>query len=165
MTSTPDLSTPRPPRAEHTRADGARAVWEPIRRRPEVSARASRDRQRRRGLIQGGVGLGAAAAFAFFDRPVMAAVAGALSLVLILAATLRPAGLQRCLQASAERVGIILAVVLLTPVYVFFFVPFGLLFRSGHRDRLERRFEPRATSYWRERKPKEPGAAPFERQF
>ena len=44
--------------------------------------------------------------------------------------------------------GIALAWLLLVPIFYLAFLPFGLLLRRGRRDRLRRRLDPDAVSYW-----------------
>jgi hypothetical protein len=54
-------------------------------------------------------------------------------------------------------------VVLLVPLFVLFFLPFGLLARRGRRDRLGRFFDPDAPTYWKRREPAAPTLADYER--
>ena len=61
------------------------------------------------------------------------------------------ATIERGIDALARRTGIALGWVLLVPVFYLFFLPFGLVMRRGRRDRMQRRFETEAISYWESR--------------
>jgi hypothetical protein len=72
--------------------------------------------------------------------------------VLLFSSLLSPAGVYRALEsglgAIASRMGRAIMWVSLASIFYFFFTPFGLLFRRGRRDRLARRFDPTAETYW-----------------
>jgi hypothetical protein len=72
--------------------------------------------------------------------------------ILLLAALASPRGLYPVLDGMARaigrRIGRALTWMLLVPLFYLFFMPFGLLFRRGKRDRLKRYFDREATSYW-----------------
>lgn len=72
--------------------------------------------------------------------------------VVLLAALVSPLGLYTVLdkasQAIGSRIGRALTWLLLVPLFYLFFVPFGLLFRRGRRDRLKRYFDPETPTYW-----------------
>jgi hypothetical protein len=51
-------------------------------------------------------------------------------------------------RAIGRRIGRALTWLLLVPLFYLFFLPFGLLFRRGRRDRLKRYFDREATTYW-----------------
>lgn len=58
-------------------------------------------------------------------------------------------------------IGWVVSHVVLAVVYYLVITPIGLVRRAGGRDPLERRFDPQATTYWRER----PAPPPKERYF
>jgi len=119
-------------------------------------------------LFRGAAGILVGGAFFLFHRPVPGIIAASLGLIILIAALCAPRGLQRFFERSAETVGTVLAVVVLTPVYLLLFVPFGLLFRSGRRDRLQRSADQEAPTYWRQRATGEStksAGSSFDRQF
>lgn len=61
-------------------------------------------------------------------------------------------------------IGWVISHVVLAAVYYLVITPIGLVRRSGGRDPLELRFDPQATTYWRERPPPPPKERYF-RQF
>jgi hypothetical protein len=73
--------------------------------------------------------------------------------------------IQRAVGLLATAVGVGMTWLLLTPLYYLFFFPFGILFRRGRRDRLERWFEPHSPTYWKRRRIESLSAADYERQF
>ena len=122
-------------------------------------------RLQRRGLLQGLAGVVVATVFLALDRPTMAGIAGAVGLVVMGAAAVAPAALQSFLRRLERIVGTGFAFLLLAPVFYLVMLPFGLLFRSGRRNRLAPRPDPEAASYWQPRPERPSGVAPFERQF
>jgi hypothetical protein len=151
------------------RPQAAAAVWDWRGERPPGQAAPTAWHLRREGLIRAlaGAALGAAA-FLFWHRTPAYVVWAVSALTLFLALT-SPAGayaaLGRGLAAFGRLVGRVLAVVLLTPVFLLFFLPFRLLLRSGRRDRLERFFDREAPTYWKRRQDPERTRAFYERQF
>lgn len=133
------------------RPEAAAAIWRWRQREIERAREASR--ARRGGLIQALVGAVVGGAFAFFGAHHVAVVAVTISAVVALLALLSPLGAFRRLdslaRAGGRLVGVVLAWLLLFPVFVLFFVPFGLLLRRGDRDRLSRRLERSSPSYWK----------------
>lgn len=133
-------------------------------------ARAARRRQlRREGAIRALAGGAIGGALFYFGAPLLARVAWAGSALVLLAALVSPEGLYAAIGRGLARVGQgigrLLAVLLLTPVYFLFFVPFGRLLRTGRRDRLERWFDPAAATYWRRRGDAPRTASSYERAF
>jgi hypothetical protein len=154
---------PRPGRPE-----AAAAIW----RWREVGGEGDRGeaaRQRRRGVIQALVGAVAGVAVFFFWRREAAFVVWAVSAVTLALALASPLGayaaLGRGLARFSHWVGRALAWVLFVPVFFLFFTLFGRLLRSGRRDRLERWFDRRAPSYWKQRPDGERTLADYRRQF
>jgi len=87
----------------------------------------------------------------------IATAAFTLAGVILLASLLSPAGLyaaiQRFFDASGRVIGRAMSWVVMVPIFYLFFLPFGILFRRGRRDRLHRRFEKGAPSYWEPHRP------------
>ena len=50
-------------------------------------------------------------------------------------------------------IGLIMSEVVLLTIYVFIFAPYGWVMRMAGRDRMRRKFEPTAVSYWESRPP------------
>ena len=130
--------------------EAAAVAWERVDAVPAVD---SPGRARVRGAVQAGVGfaIGGLLYLVFGLRTlpyVMFAAAG----VILLSSLLSPGGLYRALElglgAVAARLGRAIMWVSLASIFYLFFTPFGLLFRRGRRDRLDRRFEPDKESYW-----------------
>ena len=63
------------------------------------------------------------------------------------------------------QVGRLLGMVLLVPLFYGFFMVYGLLFRGGRRDKLERYFDKDVESYWKIRNDKKRDLRFYERQF
>jgi hypothetical protein len=134
------------------RPEAAAAIWN----RSDPGADRKRARSLRRGaIVRGFVAACVGGALYWFSRPIAAyAVWGVASISLFLA-IVSPLGiyaaLERAIQTLSEWVGTALAWILLAPVFFLFFLPFGLLFRRGARDRMKRRFEPDVETYWKKR--------------
>jgi len=153
----------------------AAAVW-PWRAASSASAadvqrgqRARRNALRREGTIRALAGAAVGAVLFALGAVALARVAGIVSGLVLLAALASPGGLYaaigRALAVVGQGVGRLLAIVFLTPVFFLFFLPFGKLLRSGHRDRLERFFDRRAPSYWHRRGDAARTKASFEKAF
>lgn len=110
---------------------------------------------RREGALRAAIGAAVGGALYLVGAAILARVAWAASGFVLLASLASPDGLYaaigRALALFGHLVGRLLAVVFLTPVFLLFFVPFGLLLRRGRRDRLERWFDPAAATYWHRR--------------
>ena len=81
----------------------------------------------------------------------MAMVVLATALFLSSLAVVWPAAfifLESILRALGTKVGEAVTWLCLAPVFYLFFLPFGLLFRRGRRDAMQRLLEPNATTYW-----------------
>jgi len=109
------------------------------------------------------------ALFFGFDAVRLAAVAWGLAGVVLLAALLSPSGMYaaigRALALLGHGIGRALAVLLLTPVFFLFFLPFGRLLRRGRRDRLERGKERSLPSYWHRRDDRPRTKSSYEKAF
>jgi hypothetical protein len=128
----------------------------PIDREPSERERASK--LRRAGVLRGLVALCAAGMLFFFGRWLASSVAVAVGALTLVLATTSPTkayvALMRSVERIGERIGMLLAWLLLTPVFFLFFVPFGLLTRRGRGDRMGRRFDRAAETYWTTRSEK-----------
>lgn len=149
----------------------AAAVAWPWREAVDASLqRAARRRTlRREGVIRALVGGAVGVALFYFGAPLLARVAWAVAAVVLLAALVSPDGLYaaigRGLALLGHGVGRLLAILLLTPVFFLFFLPFGKLLRAGRRDRLERWFDPATPSYWHRRDDAPRTKASYEKAF
>jgi hypothetical protein len=150
------------------RPEAGAAIWD-----WQARSQASDSEERRRaplhGALQAAVG-GAIGALIYllWSRTLGAVVwtIAALTLATALSSPLRAyAAIRRAVGLLATAVGVGMGWLLLTPLYFLFFVPFGLLFRSGRRDRLERWFDPHSPTYWKRRRVETLSASDYERQF
>jgi hypothetical protein len=135
------------------RAEAAAEIWDWRRARDvrgDLAAKARRSRLR--GAVQALVATSAGAILLFFSLRLPAyvafALAGVLGLSAIVASRSLHAAIEHGLGALGRGTGTLLGWVLLVPVFYLFFAPFGRLLRRGRRDRLQRRFDPDAASYW-----------------
>lgn len=136
------------------RPEAAAAIWRwKGAAAPAASLKAAA--LRREGVIRALVGAVVGGVLFALGLHRLAYVAWGISTLILLAALVSPAGayaaIGRGLQAFGRLVGRVLAVLLLTPVFFLFFLPFGRLLRGGRRDRLERWFDRAAPTYWRRR--------------
>lgn len=145
------------------RPEAAAVVWDWASAPDDASARAAK--ARRAGLLRAVVAGVAGGAFFYFDRVVMAGVAwgvGGLTLVLAMTSPLGAyAALDRAVARLGQGIGGVLTWLLLAPVYLLFFMPFGLLFKRGARDPMKRALSPDAETYWEPR----PEARPLDRPY
>lgn len=141
-------------------ADGhaAASVWRWRDASPELALAAVREQRRalrRQGVVRALVGAAVGGVLFLFGATILARVAWAGAGFVLLAALASPEGVYaavgRGLALVGHGIGRLLAVVLLTPLFGLFFLPFGRLLRAGRRDRLERWFDPAAPTYWHRR--------------
>lgn len=132
-------------------------------RKPDIAA------LRRRASLQCLAGAAGAAGFWFFGRETMASVVAGITGLSFLLAMFSPArgytALQRALERFGHYLGLILSWLLLVPLFYLFFLPFGLLFRRGSKDPMQRRWSQGSESYWVKRDGKAPTLDDFRRQF
>ena len=135
------------------RAEASAAIWDWRRAagaRPDVAGEASRKRVR--GLVQGLVTAGVGGLLLFFSLRVPAflafGLAGLVGISALVAPTSLFAAIEHAFLGLGRWTGWLLGWVLLVPVFYLFFAPFGRLLRRGRRDRLQRRFDREAPSYW-----------------
>lgn len=129
---------------------------------------------RKRGVIQAGIGAGIGVVLYFVlvcygHSPIIAYIAWSISGIVLLAALLSPgwayAGIEKGIGFVARWVGLVMTVVLLTPIFFLFFMPFRFLFRLGARDRLMRKFPGSTASYWVQRQEETINSESYRRQF
>jgi hypothetical protein len=108
-------------------------------------------------------------AILFFWSRAIGTVVLAVASIVGLSALVSPLGLyaaiERLFLALGRATGRVLTWVLLVPVFYGFFAPFGSLLRRGRRDRLKRRLEPDAASYWEPHAGPTAGSSSQERQY
>ena len=111
---------------------------------------------RKKGMMQGGVGLVIAGIFFFVLKwQIMAYVVTTIASITLLTALASPTGayaaIERALTKFAAAVGVAVGWLVMMPIFLGFFVPFGLLFRRGKKDSMKRLFSPDEKTYWKER--------------
>jgi hypothetical protein len=134
------------------RSEAAAAIWSWRSPRSESESAPSFKRERIRGSLQAAVGATLGGVLLYFGlRPLAVMLFGAATLILF-AALVSPAGLYAALEritgAIARKIGWALMWLFMVPLFYLFFMPFGLLFRRGRRDRLQRYFDRDADTYW-----------------
>lgn len=125
-----------------------------------ASARAVR----LKGAWRAVVGFVAAGAFLAFGHTIPGGVVATIAAVTLLAALASPLGafaaIERGISRFARGLGQVVGWIVLMPVFLLFFVPYGLLFRRGANDPMKRAFDSAASSYFRTRSP---GSDPADR--
>lgn len=134
------------------KAEAALAIWNWRDPQPPGPPPTPAGRVRVRGSLQAAIVAAIAVLLLWLGlRTVGLVMLGAAAIVL-LAALASPRGLYAILdgmtRAIGRRIGRALTWLLLVPLFYLFFLPFGLLFRRGRRDRLKRSFDKDATTYW-----------------
>jgi hypothetical protein len=123
---------------------------------------AERDREathasalRKKGILQGIIGLAIGGGLYSLGHPTLATVAACLATLTLVLAIVSPTGafasLERRLAQLGKVVGAVVTWIVMLPIFLFFFVPFGLLFRRGTSDKMQRVLDPNAKTYWRRR--------------
>jgi hypothetical protein len=132
------------------RPEAAAEITPPIDRTAGEAMRVAK--LQRSGVLRGLVAICAAGVLFYFGRWIASSVAaslGSLTLGLALASPTKGyVALSRGVERLGELVGTFLTWVLLAPAFFLFFVPFGLLARRGRGDRIGRRFDRAAKTYW-----------------
>ena len=151
------------------RAEAAMVTWNWREDEFSPPAPSSAGAARLRGTIQGAVGISIAALVYVFLSHTAAMVIFGIASTIALAAVISPeglfAGIESVFRATGRVFGRLMTWLLLSLIFYSFFVPFGALFRRGHRDSMKRLYEPDAPTYWTSREPREAGLAFYERQF
>lgn len=151
------------------RPEAAAAIWDWRRSQSRQRSGEERKRARIRGAVQAVVGLALGTVIFLFWSRGLAGVVWAIAGLTLAAALFSPdrayARITWLIGFVATGIGVGMSWLLLTPLYYLFFAPFGLLFRRGAADRLERRFDRSAPTYWKRRAVESPSPADYERQF
>lgn len=146
--------------------EASRVIWN-WRDKSEGKKGSRARRNRIHGLLQALAALGVSAAFFYFKHPIPGSIVLTVGLFLLLASQISPEGLYFRVQKGGALlghwVGILVAFLLLIPVYWLFFAPFRLLFRRGANNKMHPQPNPRAGSYWMARELVAPEQ--YERQF
>ena len=155
MSNSPNAAPPGPP--PRSRPEAERVAWS-WQGRDEAARNLEQERSaalRKKGVIQGVIGLVIAGVFYGLGHPTLASVAGGLATLTAVLAVVSPTGAFAQLEVLLGKVGGVIGAVMtwlvMLPIFLFFFVPFGLLFRRGTNDKMLRIIDPNATSYWRKR--------------
>lgn len=165
MTSTAVQPAADAPGRRPGRPEAAAEIWRW--RAPAAGVEApSAARARRRGLLQAlGAGVFGTLLFVFWSQTIATivfCVAGIIGLSALLSPTGLYAGVEKLFVSLAHWTGRGLTWLLMVPLFYLFFLPFGLLFRRGRRDRMRRFYEPEAPSYW---EPREGRVGSQEKQY
>jgi hypothetical protein len=125
---------------------------------------------RRKGLIGGLIGSGAAAAVYFFlHRPVAAAVIASIAILIFLLAMVSPLGLYKGLARGLDRfaraVAAVVTWVLMTILFYLVFLPTGLLLRARQKLAISRGADRRLATYWISTEGRERTPESYRKQF
>jgi hypothetical protein len=134
------------------RAEAALAIWNWRDSQPHGPPPPPVSRVRVRGSVQAAIVAAIAGGLRWIGLDTGAWVVLGAAAIVLLAALASPRGLYAVLDGMAHaigrRIGRALTWLLLVPLFYLFFLPFGLLFRRGRRDRLKRSFDREASTYW-----------------
>ncbi len=149
------------------RPEAAAVIWDwQGSTRPEGSGPVGRARLR--GVLQALMAAGVGVLLLVLGVRLLATVVLALASLLLVSALVSPAGIyaaiERAFRALGRLVGQALSWILLPLIFYGVFLPFGLLFRRGRRDRMKRLFEDGAASYWQPHRTI-PASKSYRRQF
>jgi hypothetical protein len=150
------------------RPEAAAEIW----RWREPHAEASPESPQRARVLGSLQALGTAALgallFVYWSQTIGAVVLG-LAAVVFASALISPTGLylgiRRGFGALARLTGRAMTWILMVPIFYLIFLPFGMLFRRGRRDRLQRYFEPDAASYWDPHEGPTAASQQYDRQY
>ena len=147
----------------------AAAVWQ-WRTTADPGAAASRVRHaRRRGLVQGAIGLVAATVvYLVWETPfawVIAGIAATIALLALVSPLGAYAAVERGLATFGRWVGTAVTWILMPLLYWLLFLPVGLLLRARRRLGVTRGFDRTLPSYLRPAAKRPDGVAPYEKQF
>ena len=141
---------PPPPPASEVDSEASRTIWQ---WRQSQSTTNPSSQSRKKASIHLVIGAIVASLFFFFDIPRMATVVASISTFTFLLGLLSPNNLFPALQASLQRLGALLALVVtwvsMLPLFFLFFVPFRFLFRQKGKDSMKRFYDPNASTYWK----------------
>ncbi|GEM_PF-2346188 len=124
---------------------------------------------RNKGIGQAVVGYIAAGVIFWLGIAILPFIVATIASITLLTALFSPLGAYAAIEGGLTKFamwfGGIVSWLVLMPVFLLFFVPFGLLFRRGERDPMKRVFVPSAPSYWKERERDEDVAGRRKSQF
>jgi hypothetical protein len=134
------------------RPEAAEAIWSFTR---DERAAVEPGRVRLRGGLQALVGVGVGLLMFLFVSPtigrIVMGIAGFILLSALVSPTVVYAGIEKLFDSLGHLLGRGMTWLLMVPLFYLFFLPFGLLFRRGRRDRLRRYSERDAATYWERR--------------
>ena len=137
------------------RPEAARAIWDWRGLKGVAAKPEHRHRVRLRAGVQTLVAGGLGALFFISGSRILPLIIWSIAGLLLAVALASPdrayLRIQNFLDRLGRAFGTILTWVLLVPLFYLFFTPFGLLMRPGSRDRLERRLESDAPTYWKKK--------------
>ena len=152
----------------HGRPEAAAAIWSPLGVPAQAAARGS-GRVRLAGALRAALMAAVGVLLFFFWSQTMAAVVLALATIVLLTALLSPrglyAGIERLLEALGNVTGRALSWISLSLIFYTIFLPYGWLFRRGHRDSMRRFYDVKAESYWTPHGSRHSGSDQATRQF
>lgn len=126
-------------------------------------------RARRRGAIQGAVGLAVATALWLVWRSPLAYLAAAIALLLVLLALAAPltgyARVSRALEAFGRWVGLAVTWLLMGLLFYLLFLPVGLLLRARRSLHVTTGFDRAAPTYWQPTAARTGGSERYQKQF
>ncbi len=151
------------------RPEAAEAIWDWRGAQRQQDLSRERQEARRQGALQALVACALAAALVLSGHPRIGRIVLGMAVLTLVAALVSPAAgyawIRRATGALAWAVGRGVTWMLLVPLFYAGFTLLGLVRRRGSRDPLERRFDPGARTYWRERPAPPGGSSGYERQF
>ena len=150
------------------RPEAAETIWTWQEGRA-ARAEASASELRIGGVVRAALGFGLGLILVALGTGLMAYVVLALSTAVFVAAIASPKGvyatIDRAFRALGRALGRGMTWALVPPFFYLVFPAFGYLFRRGSRDRLQRFFEPDASTYWEAHEGPKTGSSSRARQF
>ncbi len=152
------------------RPEAAEAIWNfTAGERAAAVPAAVPGRVRLRGSLQALVGVGVGVVFFFFVSAMLGRIVMGIAGFILLSALVSPtvvyAGIEKLFDSLGHLLGRAVTWLLMLPLFYLFFLPFGLLFRRGRRDRLRRYSERDAATYWERREGPTAASHSRERQY
>ncbi len=152
------------------RPEAAEAIWNfTADERAAAVPAAVPGRVRLRGSLQALVGVGVGVVFFFFVSATLGRIVMGIAGFILLSALVSPtvvyAGIEKLFDSLGHLLGRAMTWLLMVPLFYLFFLPFGLLFRRGRRDRLRRYSERDAATYWERREGPTAASHSRERQY
>lgn len=149
--------------------EAAASIWEYAREDKPRNLIKNRRKARLRGIIQALVGVFIGSLIFFFWSQTLAYfVFGISGIVAVLALFSPEKGfgfLEKLFLSLGSIIGVFMGVILLTPLYFFFFTPFNILFRRGDKNIIRREFPGRRDSYWISREDEKIDSKIYKQQF